>query len=280
MCVGMRGMVDAQIDLTRPRASTCTPARSAARVPNPLHAMAALLAGLHDADGRVTLPGFYDKVVPLSDAERELIAPAAVRREGMAGRRRATAGPPAARPGTGRWSGSGPGRPPRSTACGAATPGPAARRSCPATPTPSSRSGWSRTRTRPTSSPALRRVRGGEHTPAGIEATVTPLGPRRAAVPSRRSTRPRCAAGRRAMERAFGREVLFTREGGSGPEADLTDILRRAAGVRRRRPGRGPDPRAEREGRDGAAAQGRRGGGLPVGRARGRRPGSTGSRPR
>jgi acetylornithine deacetylase/succinyl-diaminopimelate desuccinylase-like protein len=27
------------------------------------------------------------------------------------------------------------------------------------------------------------------------------------------------------MERAFGREVLFTREGGSGPEADLTEIL-------------------------------------------------------
>jgi acetylornithine deacetylase/succinyl-diaminopimelate desuccinylase-like protein len=32
-------------------------------------------------------------------------------------------------------------------------------------------------------------------------------------------------AGRRAMERAFGREVLFTKEGGSGPEADLADIL-------------------------------------------------------
>ena len=27
------------------------------------------------------------------------------------------------------------------------------------------------------------------------------------------------------MERAFGGEVLFTREGGSGPEADLADIL-------------------------------------------------------
>jgi acetylornithine deacetylase/succinyl-diaminopimelate desuccinylase-like protein len=27
------------------------------------------------------------------------------------------------------------------------------------------------------------------------------------------------------MERAFGSQVLFTREGGSGPEADLTDIL-------------------------------------------------------
>jgi acetylornithine deacetylase/succinyl-diaminopimelate desuccinylase-like protein len=27
------------------------------------------------------------------------------------------------------------------------------------------------------------------------------------------------------MQRAFGREVLFTKEGGSGPEADLADIL-------------------------------------------------------
>jgi acetylornithine deacetylase/succinyl-diaminopimelate desuccinylase-like protein len=33
------------------------------------------------------------------------------------------------------------------------------------------------------------------------------------------------AAARRAMERAFGSEVLFTKEGGSGPEADLADIL-------------------------------------------------------
>jgi acetylornithine deacetylase/succinyl-diaminopimelate desuccinylase-like protein len=32
-------------------------------------------------------------------------------------------------------------------------------------------------------------------------------------------------AARRALERAFGREVLFTKEGGSGPEADLADIL-------------------------------------------------------
>ena len=27
------------------------------------------------------------------------------------------------------------------------------------------------------------------------------------------------------MERAFGREVLFTGEGGSGPEADLAEVL-------------------------------------------------------
>jgi acetylornithine deacetylase/succinyl-diaminopimelate desuccinylase-like protein len=36
---------------------------------------------------------------------------------------------------------------------------------------------------------------------------------------------PAVRAGLRAMERAFGTQVLFTREGGSGPEADLADIL-------------------------------------------------------
>src|ERR1700722_17881468 len=63
-----------------------------------------------------------------------------------------------------------------------------------------------------------------EHTPPGIDATVTAGG---------RGVRPCFApmdsaavqAGLRAMRRAFGQEVLFTREGGSGPEADLADIL-------------------------------------------------------
>ena len=36
---------------------------------------------------------------------------------------------------------------------------------------------------------------------------------------------PAVRAGLRAMQRAFGKEILFTREGGSGPEADLADIL-------------------------------------------------------
>jgi acetylornithine deacetylase/succinyl-diaminopimelate desuccinylase-like protein len=60
--------------------------------------------------------------------------------------------------------------------------------------------------------------------PPGIEATVTSEG---------EGVRPSFSpldsaavqAGQRAMQRAFGKEVLFTREGGSGPEADLTDIL-------------------------------------------------------
>ncbi|WP_324274147.1 peptidase dimerization domain-containing protein [Blastococcus brunescens] len=36
--------------------------------------MAELLAKLHDEQGRVTLPGFYDKVRPLSDREREIMS--------------------------------------------------------------------------------------------------------------------------------------------------------------------------------------------------------------
>ncbi len=37
---------------------------------NPIRVLSKILAGLHDADGRVTLPGFYDGVAELSDTQR------------------------------------------------------------------------------------------------------------------------------------------------------------------------------------------------------------------
>ena len=37
---------------------------------NPAQALCELIAGMHDAQGRVTLPGFYDKVRPIDQAER------------------------------------------------------------------------------------------------------------------------------------------------------------------------------------------------------------------
>ncbi len=37
---------------------------------NPAQALCELIAGMHDTDGRITLPGFYDKVRALSDEER------------------------------------------------------------------------------------------------------------------------------------------------------------------------------------------------------------------
>src|ERR1700691_5494325 len=73
MCTGMRGLAEADIDLRGPERDLHSGSFGGA-VPNPLHAMADLLAGLHDSDGRVTLPGFYDKVLGVSAAEREMFA--------------------------------------------------------------------------------------------------------------------------------------------------------------------------------------------------------------
>lgn len=39
-------------------------------VHNPLNAIGRIIAGMQDAAGRITAPGFYDDVVPLSDAEK------------------------------------------------------------------------------------------------------------------------------------------------------------------------------------------------------------------
>jgi acetylornithine deacetylase/succinyl-diaminopimelate desuccinylase-like protein len=68
----MRGLADAEITLRGPSVDLHSGSFGGA-VPNPLHALAELVASLHDAEGRVTLPGFYDAVRPLSDRERELM---------------------------------------------------------------------------------------------------------------------------------------------------------------------------------------------------------------
>ncbi len=73
VCIGVRGLTDCQIDLHGPDVDLHSGSFGGA-VPNPLTVMANLLAGLHDADNRVTLKGFYDNVRPLSDREREMIA--------------------------------------------------------------------------------------------------------------------------------------------------------------------------------------------------------------
>jgi acetylornithine deacetylase/succinyl-diaminopimelate desuccinylase-like protein len=48
--------------------------RHGGAVQNPLHALAQLLAGLHEPDGTVAVGGFYDEVLPLSDADRAALA--------------------------------------------------------------------------------------------------------------------------------------------------------------------------------------------------------------
>src|SRR6266704_5071288 len=73
MCTGMRGLLPAEVTLTGPVRDLHSGSFGGG-VPNPMHAMASLLAGLHDEQGRVTLPRFYDRVLPLSEEERDLLA--------------------------------------------------------------------------------------------------------------------------------------------------------------------------------------------------------------
>lgn len=58
---------------------------------NPIQALCELIAGMHDAQGRVMLPGFYDTVRPLEAEERALLAQVSLTEEDW----RATTGVPA-----------------------------------------------------------------------------------------------------------------------------------------------------------------------------------------
>ncbi len=73
ICTGMRGLADGEIHLHGPDVDLHSGSFGGA-VPNPLTVMARLLAALHDDNGVVQLPGFYDDVVPLTARERESFA--------------------------------------------------------------------------------------------------------------------------------------------------------------------------------------------------------------
>jgi acetylornithine deacetylase/succinyl-diaminopimelate desuccinylase-like protein len=71
--ISLRGMMYAQIDVVGPARDLHSGAYGGA-VENPANALARILAGLKGPDGRVGIPGFYDDVVTLSDADRAGIA--------------------------------------------------------------------------------------------------------------------------------------------------------------------------------------------------------------
>ncbi|HEU5267757.1 MAG TPA: M20/M25/M40 family metallo-hydrolase [Jatrophihabitans sp.] len=70
---GMRGMVTATVTCHGPGLDLHSGSFGGA-VPNPATAVARLVAALHDARGRVQVPGFYDDVLELTDDERALFA--------------------------------------------------------------------------------------------------------------------------------------------------------------------------------------------------------------
>jgi acetylornithine deacetylase/succinyl-diaminopimelate desuccinylase-like protein len=238
MCVGMRGMTDCQVDVYGPATDLHSGSFGGA-VPNPARGLADLLSGLHGADGRVAVPGFYDGVAEVTPQEREMIArlpfdeaawlrtagsTAASGEAGYSTLERVWVRPTAEI--NGMWSGH--------TGAGSKTIVP--------------RSAHAKVSFRlvPGQDPlhVQERFRAyvADRLPAGLRVEVEFAGPGVRACASDISSivgGPTPAAdpggpfgggaavraARAAMQRAFGTEVLFTREGGSGPEADLADIL-------------------------------------------------------
>ncbi|GAA1916646.1 dipeptidase [Streptantibioticus ferralitis] len=219
VCTGMRGLADCQVDLYGPDQDIHSGSFGGA-VPNPATEAARLVAALHDEDRRVTIPGFYDDVAELTDRERQLFAElpfdeagwlrtakshAALGESGYTTLERIWARPTAEVNGVyGGYTGPG-GK----------------------TIVPASAHLKLSFRLVAGQDPAKieQAVRDwvADRLPAGIRHEITFWGATRPCLtpldhPALRSTV-------RAMERAFGKTVRFTREGGSGPAADLQDVL-------------------------------------------------------
>jgi len=220
VCTGMRGMIHCQIDMHGPDIDLHS-GQFGGAIPNPLDALIGLLAGLHDDARHVTLPGFYDDVRPLTTRERELFARLPYdEKEWLAtAQSRATYGEEGfttlertwARPTCevhGVWGGyTGHGN---------------------KTIVPSDAHAKLSFRLVADQEPLRVKKLLDEYVaaslPAGIDAVVhwSTDGVRPCLTPM---DSPALQATVTAMQRTFGGEVLFTREGGSGPEADLGDLL-------------------------------------------------------
>jgi acetylornithine deacetylase/succinyl-diaminopimelate desuccinylase-like protein len=220
VCTAMRGLTLCGIHFRGP-ASDLHSGSFGGAVPNPLTALVRVLAQLHDEDGKVTLPRFYDRVIDLTPRERELIARlpfdeaawlATARSAVPAGEagystlERVWARPTAEI--NGIWGGH---------------TGPGSKTIVP-------REAHAKVSFRLVADQDLADVRAAmlewvaAHVPPGIdwELEFESDGVRPCLTPL---DHPALQAVTRAMGRAFESEILYTREGGSGPEADLADIL-------------------------------------------------------
>jgi acetylornithine deacetylase/succinyl-diaminopimelate desuccinylase-like protein len=220
MCVGMRGLVYCQLDVYGPQVDLHSGSFGGG-VPNPVTELARLIAKIHDDDRHVTIPGFYDRVVPLTERERELMAAlpfdeqawlkdaastAAIGEAGYSTLERVGARPTAEV--NGLWGGY--------IGAGQKTIIPAEAHAkisfrLVADQRPEEVETAFREWVTLNLTDGLRHeltFYGG-----GVRPCLTPL------------DHPAVQAATRAMEQAFGTRVLYTREGGSGPEADLAEIL-------------------------------------------------------
>ncbi len=69
---GLRGLSYMEVEVTGPNRDLHSGVYGGA-VANPINVLCDMISSLHDEDGKVTIPGFYDKVTELSTSEREAL---------------------------------------------------------------------------------------------------------------------------------------------------------------------------------------------------------------
>lgn len=70
--VGLRGLSYMEVEVTGPNRDLHSGVYGGA-VANPINVLSQMIASLHDEKGRVTIPGFYDNVVSLTQEQREAL---------------------------------------------------------------------------------------------------------------------------------------------------------------------------------------------------------------
>ncbi|HYX43762.1 MAG TPA: dipeptidase [Acidimicrobiales bacterium] len=219
VCVGMRGLVAFTVDV-RTAAVDLHSGLFGGAVPNATHVVADLVAALHDEEGRVAVPGFYDDVRPLTAAEEESLERIPVDEE--AWRRMAGVGRLTGERGRSLleriWT-----RP----TCDVVGIGVGYTGDGMKTVVPARGSFKVTFRLVPEQRPqAVARAFTAwlaDHTPEGTEVDARPEGAVAPALTPVDS--PAMGALCRAVERVWGKAPVFTRIGGSGPEEALGRVL-------------------------------------------------------
>ena len=77
---GLRGLSYVEVEVTGPNRDLHSGLYGGC-VANPINILAKMIASLHDENNKITIPGFYDKVIDLTDAERAEMAKAPFSKE-------------------------------------------------------------------------------------------------------------------------------------------------------------------------------------------------------
>lgn len=70
VCYGLRGLAYMEVEVTGPNGDLHSGSFGGS-LHNPIQALTEIIASLHDKNGKITIPGFYDDVRPLTKAERD-----------------------------------------------------------------------------------------------------------------------------------------------------------------------------------------------------------------